>query len=143
MRPLTPRLLAPLPPRRQPRWYTVMRSKRSRHPGSLRRQAALTPAMPPPRIAIFGLPPIGRQYGLGRGAATVDRTVAYRRSDARVAGRRGAVELAVRGHRTAPRPRSPALCVQHRDALSSAGDVLRGFRRRESLVVGARRRRRH
>src|SRR5580658_8208324 len=54
MRPCAPRPLAPLPPRRQPYWYTVMLSKRSRHPSPVSSKAVVMPATPPPRITTFG-----------------------------------------------------------------------------------------
>ena len=38
IRPCSPRLEAPLPPSRQPRWYTVIDPSRSCQPGSLRRR---------------------------------------------------------------------------------------------------------
>ena len=53
MRPWTPRPLAPLPPSRQPTWYTVMLSKRSRQPGRLSSNAAVMAAAPPPRMTSF------------------------------------------------------------------------------------------
>src|ERR1022692_1764022 len=54
MRPCRPRPLAPLPPSRQPYWYTVMLSYLSRQPGRLNSMAVVMPATPPPRITTRG-----------------------------------------------------------------------------------------
>src|SRR6266481_3537928 len=54
MRPCGPRLLAPLPPSLQPRWYTVSSSNRSRQRPSDNSRAAESAAIPPPRMATRG-----------------------------------------------------------------------------------------
>src|ERR1700736_930194 len=54
MRPCGPRLLAPLPPSLQPRWYTVMSSNLSLQRPSDSSRAADSAAIPPPRTTTRG-----------------------------------------------------------------------------------------
>ena len=76
------RELAPLPPSRQPRWYTVIGPTASRCSGRLSSHAAARPAMPPPRIAtrrgagtaaVCQSRPVGRRVGSADSAGDASR----------------------------------------------------------------------
>src|SRR6476659_5588901 len=92
MRSWSPRPLAPLPPSRQPYWYTVMLSYRWRQPGRLSSIAAVMPATPPPRIATRGSRSPNVRLPEDRSQRHVEVEVEPERHARR--GRRGDSELA-------------------------------------------------